>query len=173
MVAPTVAREPYARRRTARLCHANDTDVSGQNSTPSVAYRRCVSEEAQTEVEPQHVDRLLESSTMALYVSIILLGALVTVGKNHTNRELLGLIWGTTIGLTLAHFFAFRIASRLHRGFAAHRGDLMIAYSQVAGAAAVAALCSIPVLIFPESSHAEAVRFTLVLLLGVAGYMAG
>ena len=53
---------------------------------------------------------------MALYVSIILLGAMVTVGSSHTNRELLSLIWGTTIGLTLAHFFAFRIASRLHRG---------------------------------------------------------
>ena len=74
---------------------------------------------------------------MALYVSIILLGALVTVGSGTANRELLSIIWGTTIGLALAHFFAFRIASRLHRGFAAHRGDLVIAYAQAGGAAAV------------------------------------
>ena len=122
---------------------------------------------------PERVDIALEGSTLALYVSIILLGALVTVGSGTTNRELLSIIWGTTVGLALAHFFAFRIASRLHRGFAAHRGDLIIAYAQAGGAAAVALLCSIPVFIFPESSHGNAVRFTLSLLLGVMGYMAG
>ena len=129
-------------------------------------------EEEPTETT-ERVDLLLEGSTMALYVSIILLGALVTVGKGESNRELLALVWGTTIGLVVAHFFAFRIASRLHRGFAAHRGDLLVAYAQVLGGCAVAVLCSIPVLLFGEEHHADAVRFTLTLLLGVAGYMAG
>jgi hypothetical protein len=117
----------------------------------------------------------LESSTMALYVSVVLLAALVALedGATHDDGEMLGLIWGTTLGLALAHYFAFRVASRLVRGTTFHKRDGEIALAQLGGAALVAALCSIPVLLFPDSSKNDFVRLELAFLLGIAGYAAG
>jgi hypothetical protein len=86
---------------------------------------------------------------------------------------MLGLIWGTTIGLALAHYFAFRVASRLVRGTTFHKRDGEVALAQLAGAAIVAALCSIPVILLPDSGKNDFVRFELAVLLGITGYAAG
>ena len=117
----------------------------------------------------------LEVSTMALYVSVVLLAALVALedGATTGDREMLGLIWGTTIGLALAHYFAFRVASRLVRGTTFHKRDGEIALAQLSGAAIVAALCTVPVLLMPDSSKNDYVRFELAILLGIAGFAAG
>lgn len=117
----------------------------------------------------------LEASTMALYVSVVLLAALVALedGATTGDTEMLGLIWGTTIGLALTHYFAFRVASRLVRGTALHKRDGEIALAQLGGAAIVAAVCTIPVVLFPDSSKNDFVRLELAVLLGVAGYAAG
>ncbi len=121
-----------------------------------------------------HVERRLEASTMALYVSIVLLAALTAWNDSRETSDLtaLGLVWGTTLGLTIAHIFAFRVASRLFRGDR-DRDDVRIALAQFEGAIAVAALCSIPVMVFPPSSETDAIRLELALILGVAGYLTG
>jgi hypothetical protein len=51
---------------------------------------------------------------MALYVAICLIAALTAL-ENVTAvpGHILGLVWGTTVGLALAHVFAFRVAGRL------------------------------------------------------------
>src|SRR5690349_9393692 len=118
--------------------------------------------EATTRVEIR-----LEASTMVLYVSVVLLAALVAIKNSAASGDpkLLELIWGTTLGLALAHFFAFRMSSRLIRGTAFYRGDLQIALAQVGGAAAVAGLCTIPVVALPTSSEDDVVRLLLGLLL--------
>jgi hypothetical protein len=117
----------------------------------------------------------LEASTMALYVSVVLLAALVALedGATTSDRDMLGLIWGTTIGLALAHYFAFRVASRLVRGTTFHKRDGEIALAQLTGAAIVAALCSVPVVLLPDTTKNDYVRFELAILLGIAGYAAG
>ncbi|MFO7590132.1 MAG: hypothetical protein R6X23_04445 [Acidimicrobiia bacterium] len=46
----------------------------------------------------------------------------------------------STIGLALAHFFAFRMSSRLVRGSSFHRHDLDLAVAQIGGAVSVALL---------------------------------
>jgi hypothetical protein len=122
-----------------------------------------------------HLELTLEASTMALYVSVVLLAALVALedGVTTADREMLGLIWGTTIGLALAHYFAFRVASRLVRGTTFHKRDGEIALAQLTGAAIVAALCTVPVVLLPDSSKNDYVRFELAILLGIAGYAAG
>ena len=52
---------------------------------------------------------------MSLYVAIVLLAALMVVpdSSGHGDVQVLGLVWGTTIGLALAHLFAFRVSARL------------------------------------------------------------
>jgi hypothetical protein len=139
-----------------------------------------VSSSAATDQDVAHhaehrTELTLEVSTMALYVSVVLLAALVALedGATTPDREMLGLIWGTTLGLALAHYFAFRVASRLVRGTTFHKRDGEIALAQLGGAAIVAALCTIPVLLLRDSSKNDSVRFELAILLGVAGYAAG
>ena len=115
----------------------------------------------------------LEASTMALYVSVVLLATLAALDDTAEDAELVALIWGTTLGLALVHFFAFRMSSRLVRGTSFHRRDLNIAAAQVGGAIAVAVLCTIPVVVLRTDAEYDVVRFLLGLLLGIAGYAAG
>lgn len=121
-----------------------------------------------------------EATTMALYVAIVVLAAVVALPTDghgeHTGGvhglSLLGLVWGTTIGLALAHWFAFRLAAR---GFGAGEvgpQEVATGLAQVAGAAAVAALCSIPVLVFDRDHDVQFTAFVPALI-GVAGYLVG
>jgi hypothetical protein len=66
-----------------------------------------------------HLEHLRkEGWTMALYVAICLIAALSALQNVvAVSWHVLGLVWGTTVGLVLAHVFAFRIAGRLvHEG---------------------------------------------------------
>ena len=127
-----------------------------------------------TQLEKKREARL-EASTMALYVSVVLLAALVALrdSTDTDQTELLQLIWGTTLGLALAHFYAFRVSSRLIRGRPFDRGDLRSALAQLVGASAVAVLCTIPVVLLPSPTEDDMVRLWIGLLLGVAGYTSG
>jgi hypothetical protein len=48
---------------------------------------------------------------MGVYLSVVLIALVVRLEQSLDNGEELLLIWGTSIGLTLAHMFAFRLAS--------------------------------------------------------------
>jgi hypothetical protein len=84
--------------------------------------------------------------------------------------QLLALIWGTTIGLAVAHLFAFRLAGRafLHEGPNSHG---QIAMAQLLGAASVAVLCSLPGLFASDANDLPFSLFIPELIIGVAGYM--
>jgi hypothetical protein len=64
-----------------------------------------------------------EASVMALHVAVCLLAALTASGEDadHGHVRAFGLVWGTTIGLAVAHAFAFRpsAANRLRSLIAA------------------------------------------------------
>lgn len=84
--------------------------------------------------------------------------------------RVLGLVWGTTVGLALAHLFAFRIAGRLvHNGRLA-RSDQIVSAVQLAAAAAVAFLVSIPIVIASPTSELDWARYTCAGIIGVVGY---
>jgi hypothetical protein len=144
-------------------------DLIASDADPSAGAPEGEDEEA----EERRIELRLEASTMALYVSVVLLATLVALDDSADPTELLGLIWGTTIGLALAHYFAFRMSSRLVRGTTLHRRDLDVASAQLGGAALVAAICTVPVILFPAESEYDVVRLLLALLLGIAGYAAG
>ena len=85
--------------------------------------------------------------------------------------HIMALVWGTTVGLALAHVFAFRVAGRL-----VHEGDLpkadrTVSMLQLASAAAVAVVVSIPVLLAPVVTELDWARYTCAAIIGLVGYM--
>lgn len=119
---------------------------------------------------------------MALYVSIVLLATLTALPSGAEGGDaaahsvhgvgLVGLIWGTTLGLAIAHWFAFRLTARGFGGGKVSEQDLHIGLAQMAGAAFVALLCTIPVIVVGGADEIRVTRFVPALIVGVAGYLA-
>jgi hypothetical protein len=112
-----------------------------------------------------------EAYTMALYVAICLLAALIALPETPAARgHVIGIIWGVTVGLAAAHWFAFRVSARLVGAGSISQRDIELAAAQLAGAAAVALLVSIPVLILPASVELQVAEFELAAFMAVVGY---
>jgi hypothetical protein len=113
-----------------------------------------------------------EAFTMALYVAICLLAALSVVAEHGEGNEAdtFKIVWGTTLGLALAHWFAFRVSSRLVASGTVRRQDAAAAGAQLAGAAAVALLATVGILMFPDSAELDVVRLVLAALIALVGY---
>ena len=118
---------------------------------------------------------------MVLYLSVVLIATLAALpssadsGDGHGASgihgvQLVGLIWGTSIGLALAHLFAFRLTARAFGGGKVGEKDFVIGMAQLAGAALVAALCTIPVALLGDESEVQVTTFVPALLVGLAGY---
>lgn len=109
---------------------------------------------------------------MALYVAVCLLAALLALGEDagHGHVRALGLVWGTTIGLALAHAFAFRVSARLASNGDLTRADARIIGAQVLGAASVAGICSVPIVLVGPTAEFDAVRAALAVFIGGMGY---
>lgn len=113
-----------------------------------------------------------EAYTMAFYVAVCLEAALFAVDTSHEPATI-GIIWGTTIGLALAHLFAFRLAARLVAHGMIGRSQAELAIAQLSGAVAVAVITTIPVLMMPASAHISAARFVLSAFIGLAAFAVG
>jgi hypothetical protein len=112
-----------------------------------------------------------EASTMALYVAVCLLAALIALPESAVEHtDVLGLVWGITLGLALAHWFAFRVSARLVGAGAVRPADVEAAGIQLLGAAAVAALASIGVLLLPESVELAVVELLLAGFIALIGF---
>jgi hypothetical protein len=123
--------------------------VSEDSAGPPV-----MSSAAAGHVDHDHLRK--EAWTMALYVTICLLAALTALENVvAVPGRVFSLVWGTTIGLALAHLFAFRIAGRLVHDGRLSKGDQVVSGIQLAAAAAVAVLVSIPVLIAPAADELD------------------
>jgi hypothetical protein len=97
---------------------------------------------------------------MALYVSICLIAALTALETvTAVPGHILGLVWGTTVGLALAHVFAFRIAGRLVHDGELPKADRIVSMVQMASAAAVAVIVSVPFCL-PRQSPSSTGRVT-------------
>jgi hypothetical protein len=117
---------------------------------------------------------------MALYVSVVLIAELAAVPEKHfanghvtgpVGGQLLEILWGTAIGLTLAHFFAFKLAAPAFRGEYMTRHDAHVAGAQLAGAAIVAAVSSVPVLFLSDVQAQETTGDVPAVLIGVVAYL--
>ena len=129
----------------------------------------------ETVSDTHHRDHLfLEAITMALYVAVCLLAALIALGdpaEGHHVRAI-GLVWGTAVGLALAHLFAFRLAARWISGGTLSADDSSAALAQLAGAVFVAALATVPIVLFGPSLEFDLVRLVLAALIGGTGFAA-
>ena len=113
-----------------------------------------------------------EAYTMALYVAVCLVAALLAVdNQNHVST--LVVIWGTTIGLAVAHLFAFRLAGRLVGYAKADPDTTRLAAAQLAGAVFVALVATIPALLFPPPGDVDITLLMVSGLIGLAAYVVG
>lgn len=119
------------------------------------------------------VEVVREASVMALYVAVCLLAALTAIAESADDGHVraFAVIWGTTIGLALAHAFAFTLSARLVAHGRLHRHDVALVASQLAGAALVAVVATVPVLVLPPTAELDAARWALALFICVVGFV--
>jgi hypothetical protein len=121
-----------------------------------------------------------EATVMALYVSVVEIAELSAIPEKHfsdghvtgaVGGQLLGILWGTAVGLALAHFFAFKLAAPAFRGeqFTVH--DTRVGVAQLAGAAVVAAVSSLPVLLLSDVRAQETTGDVPAVIIGGIAYL--
>ncbi len=125
-------------------------------------------------------DLLREATTMVLYVSVVEIAELAALPETHfangrvtgpAGGELLAIVWGTAVGLALAHWFAFRVAAPAFRGEHLTNHDALVGLAHLSGAMFVAALSSLPALFLSDARAQETTGDVPALLVGVVGYL--
>jgi hypothetical protein len=111
-----------------------------------------------------------EAYTMAFYVAVCLIAALLAIDSD-VHQPTLVIIWGTAIGLAVAHLFAFRLAGRLVGTAQADPELARLASAQLAGAAAVAAIATVPAVLVPPPHDVEVSRLVLSGVIGLGAYV--
>jgi len=129
---------------------------------------------------PEHAEILREAITMVLYVSVVEIAELAALPQTHgahgattgpVGSQLLAIIWGTAVGLAIAHWFAFGLAGRAFRGDRVTGLDTKIGLAQVGAAIFVAAASSVPVLLFGDVREQEFTGLVPAVLIGIVGYL--
>jgi hypothetical protein len=138
------------------------------HGTPSTDVRPPDAPSASSEA----VELRKEAWVMALYVAVCLLAALAAAAEKASDGHVraLGIVWGTTVGLTLAHAFAFRVSARIVARGRIRRSDANVVLAQLAGATGVAVLASIPILLWPATAEFDVVRWMLALFISIVGF---
>lgn len=114
-----------------------------------------------------------EAATMALYVAVCLLATLSAIADRSDagHADVFAVIWGTTVGLALAHWFAFRLSARLVAAGRLRGSEAEIAGAQLAGAAATALLATAPVVVVPDAAELDVVRLLLAGFVTAIGFV--
>jgi hypothetical protein len=119
---------------------------------------------------PSHLRR--EAATMGLYAAIVLLGALTAVDETSHAKEL-AIIWGSTLGLALAHWFSFAVADRLVDDDLEPGPHPDVLVVQLLAAAAIGAEATLAVLLLPDEWELDGARLATALSIGLIVYVLG
>ena len=120
-----------------------------------------------------------EATVMVLYVAVVEVAELAAVPESHlahglvtgpTGVDLLAILWGTAVGLAMAHWFAFRFAAPAFRGEHVTHRDAAVGLAQLGGAVFVAMISSIPVLFLSDVRAQETTGDVPALLIAVVAY---
>ena len=127
----------------------------------------------ETEPTLAHREHLThEAFTMALYVAICLLAALALVDTSGLDRgQILELVWGTTVGLSVVHYFAFRVAGQMVTMEELAERAASVAAAQLLGATLVAAVVTVALVITPTQAELAAAKLVVAALIGAMGYL--
>jgi uncharacterized membrane protein YjfL (UPF0719 family) len=114
-----------------------------------------------------------DALTMALYVAVGLLGTLSLFDRSLSGEDvrLVETIWGITIGLVLAHVFAFVVAAHATGGGAMRRHDGEAAVAHLMGGTAVAVVATVAAIIGRDENALQVVRLVLAVFVGAVGYL--
>ena len=110
-----------------------------------------------------------EADMMGLYLAIALIAEL-SLGKDHTRQsdlQVLVIVWVTTIGLALAHWFALGYSARLVDDPGLHHTPAEVLWSQVGMAVAVALLATLVVLVTPPDAKRFGARLAAAAFIAV------
>jgi hypothetical protein len=111
-------------------------------------------------------DRTLEVATVAFYVSVTLAAELAAATDSMSEAVVVGGLWGTAIGLALAHWYASTLTRALaRRSF--HRADAVEGLREVGAAIAIVAALTVPFVLFETSTALVVGR--LIVVAGTAG----
>jgi hypothetical protein len=111
---------------------------------------------------------------MVLYVSIVLMGAIATVPADDLDEDVhvAAVIWGSALGLALAHWFAFNASAHLFRGEGIAREDLAEGLWEVVAAVAVAVAATVPLLVLDDTTGAAVSLIALAAVVTTVAYVA-
>jgi hypothetical protein len=114
---------------------------SGVTETPETVAMADVAAIATQEYASSHRAHLVrEAATMVLYVSVVEIAELAAIPEEHfahgratgpVGGALLAIVWGTAVGLAIAHWFAFLVAAPAFRGQSPTRLDAQIGRTQL------------------------------------------
>lgn len=122
---------------------------------------------------PAPSEAVREAVTMALYVCIVLAAEFVAGAQEAVDEaSTIAVIWGSALGVAIAHVFAFNLAARLFAGGRVAPGTRRAAWAQLGAAAAVAAILTVPFLILSLGPALDTAGYLLAALIGVTAYVA-
>jgi hypothetical protein len=108
---------------------------------------------------------------MVLYVCLVLAAEFVAGGDDvESERFAVEVIWGTAVGLALAHVFAFNLATKLLIGGRLSHEVRTAAWAQLGAAATVAFAVTIPFVLFTLGRALRVDAFLVSALIGFAAY---
>jgi hypothetical protein len=134
------------------------------------------SDPSMPDAHARRAELVRETSVMVLYLSVVLLATLAVLpsGYNAVDGDdgphVIAIVWGTTVGLALAHWFAFRLATTALGDGAPSRHDVSLGIAQVLGAAVVAAATTLVVLLVPARSDIVIAAFVPAGFIGASGF---
>jgi hypothetical protein len=92
-------------------------------------------------------NRTREVTVVAFYVSVTLAAELAAASPDDSKTILVGALWGTAIGLALAHWYAQTITAAIGRG-SFHKSDAVEGLREIGAAVGMAFVLSVPFLLF-------------------------
>lgn len=106
--------------------------------------------------------RAREVTVVAFYVSVTLAAELAAASSDDSKVIVVGALWGTAIGLALAHWYAQTITAAIARG-AFHKTDAAEGLREIGAAVGVAFVLSLPFLVFETPTALVFSRWGVVL----------
>ncbi len=117
-----------------------------------------------------------EADMMGFYVAVALMAALSAGSSDHaehTQLEVLGIVWGTTVGLAIAHWFAMLLSLRVVHDPDLHHTPSEMLVSQLVMAVGVAIAASLVVAALSDDLERLGARVTAAAFIaGLVGFEA-